>query len=146
MLKKQYLWVLAFSLIAILFAGSPVYADEIRGIGELCLDVKGGGGKGTPVIVWPCNGRSNQDWELEGRMLKTEDGLCLDVKGAGGQGNPVIVWTCHGRSNQQWALRKDGTIRSADGGLCLDVRGGKAVKGTEVIVWPCTGRANQKWE
>ena len=131
-------------LVLVLFTGSAACAEEIVGIGELRLDVKGNGGKGTPVIVWPRNGKRNQQWAYNGQQIQTASGLCLDVKGGGGRGTQLIVWPCNGQSNQAWDWFDDGTIRSKNG-MCMDVAGGKAVQGANVIIWPCHGRANQKW-
>lgn len=135
-------------VLFLLLAAAQAQAGEIRGIGNMCLDVKGRGGKGTQVVIWPCSGQQNQDWyyDVAAKSISTPGGLCLDVKGGGGKGSPVIVWSCNGQPNQMWYQNTDGTIRTASG-LCLDVKGGKAAKGANVTVWPCksSNNANQKW-
>lgn len=136
--------LLLTGLVLVLFTVPAAHADEIVGIGGLRLDVKGNGGKGTPVIVWPRNGKMNQQWSYNGREIRTASGLCLDVKGRGGKGTQLIVWPCNGQSNQSWDWVADGTIQSGNG-MCMDVAGGKAVQGANVIIWPCHGRANQQW-
>ncbi|HJP76219.1 MAG TPA: ricin-type beta-trefoil lectin domain protein, partial [Pseudonocardiaceae bacterium] len=62
---------------------------------------------GTKVIIWPCNGQTNQQWTLNsnGTVTGAQSGLCLDVNGAGtANGTLVQLWTCTGGSNQQWKL------------------------------------------
>ena len=122
-------------------------ADEIRGIGNKCLDVSGGGSEdGTPVIIWSCYGGANQQWtftntgEIQGIGNK-----CLDVSGGGSEdGTPVIIWSCHGGANQQWTFTNSGEIQGI-GNKCLDVSGGGSEDGTPVIIWSCHGGANQMW-
>jgi hypothetical protein len=50
------------------FAASSVcYSAEIVGIGDKCLDVKGGGSAdGTKIILWPCkkDNKANQRWVI----------------------------------------------------------------------------------
>ena len=137
---------LGFTLM--LTSASPALAGQIVGIGGLCLDIKGGAGKGNPVIVYSCrSGALNQTWYRHANEIRSADGYCLDQKGGEGQGNKVIAWPCHNKANQQWRWFNDGTIRTNSGNFCLDVRGGKAVSGAEVILWPCkSGAANQRWK
>jgi hypothetical protein len=59
------------------------------------------------VIIWPCDGASNQQWQFNsnGTVTGVQSGLCLDVTGgATTAGTPVEIWTCNGGSNQQWNL------------------------------------------
>ncbi|MDL2290999.1 ricin-type beta-trefoil lectin domain protein [Desulfovibrio sp. OttesenSCG-928-F20] len=127
----------------------PAQADEIVGIGGMCLDIKGGAAKGRQIIIYPCNGQLNQDWshDIQTDSIRSAEGYCLDVQGNGGKGSKVIAWPCHYGRNQQWDYVQ-GTLRTPDN-LCLDVRGGKAVKSAEVIVWPCkpsSSNQNQRWQ
>lgn len=142
---KNILAVLCFACL--LSSAWTVQADEITGIGGLCLDIKGGAGKGKQIIVWPCNDQLNQQWYMNGMEIRSAEGYCLDVKASGGKGTPVIAWYCNDQKNQRWIRERDGTIRTQDG-LCLDVKGGKAVKGAEVIVWNCkdSDNKNQQWK
>jgi hypothetical protein len=75
---------------------------------QMCLDANGQGtAPGTKVIDWPCNGQSNQQWNVNsnGSVSSVLSGLCLDVTGAGtANGTPAELWTCNGGSNQQWTL------------------------------------------
>src|SRR3954464_15394986 len=82
---------------------------QLQTSGNLCLDANGGGtGNGTTVIVWSCNGQSNQQWNVNanGTVTGVQSGLCVDANAAGtANGTKIILWSCNGQSNQQWALR-----------------------------------------
>jgi ricin-type beta-trefoil lectin protein len=71
-----------------------------------CLDaVNNGTTAGTKVVIWDCNGGSNQQWQLnaDGTITGVQSRLCLDVTGAGtANGSLIELWTCHGGSNQKW--------------------------------------------
>ena len=61
---------------------------------------------GTRVVIWDCNGGSNQRWTLnaDGTIVGVESSLCLDVTGAGtANGTLVEIWTCNGGGNQRWS-------------------------------------------
>jgi len=77
--------------------------------GNKCLDASGKGTtNGTPVIIYDCNGGSNQQWNLNanGTITGVQSGLCLDANGgATANGTKIIIWSCNGGSNQQWSLR-----------------------------------------
>jgi hypothetical protein len=124
----------------------PAHAGgRVVGSNNLCMDLKGGGGKGTSVIQWPCKGnQANQRWSFDlPQILSDANDMCLDVKGGLGKGRDVIVWPCNGRKNQKWYPKNDGTIRAGNG-MCLDARKGGG-KGVGLTIWPCNGQRNQKW-
>ncbi len=60
-------------------------------------------------------------------------------------GTRLQIWDCHGGANQQWVFNGNGTISSAQTGLCLDVNGAGTANGSAVIVWSCHGGTNQRW-
>jgi len=74
-----------------------------------CLDATGKGtSPGTKVVVWPCNGQTNEQWvfNANGTITGTQSGLCLDATGAAtGNGTLIELWTCNGGSNQQWTRK-----------------------------------------
>ncbi len=54
--------------------------------GNKCLDANGQGTtNGTQVIIWDCNGGTNQQWNVNanGTITGVQSGLCLDANGAG---------------------------------------------------------------
>jgi hypothetical protein len=83
-------------------------AAEIRGIGNKCLDVSGGGSAdGTPIIFWSCHGGDNQKWAVvPSGLIRSINGKCLDVSGGvSANGTPIILWSCHGGENQNWIVQ-----------------------------------------
>jgi len=75
----------------------------------MCLNDKGSGGNGSKVILYSCNGGSNEKWsELANGELKLQahgGTLCLDDPGYSKKnGTQLIVYSCHGSANQKWSL------------------------------------------
>ncbi|MCC3764494.1 RICIN domain-containing protein [Glycomyces sp. TRM65418] len=113
-----------------------------------CLDVTGASqASGTAVVIWDCNGQTNQAWtSTAAQELRVYGNKCLDVSGgATANGSPVIIWDCNGQSNQQWRFNGDGTITAVGANKCLDVTGGASANGTRVVIGDCSGQANQRW-
>jgi hypothetical protein len=74
-----------------------------------CMNDKGNGGKGSPVILYTCNGGSNEKWaELANGELKLQahgGTLCLDdPRSSTTNGTGLIVYNCNDNANQKWAL------------------------------------------
>jgi hypothetical protein len=74
-----------------------------------CLNDKGSGGSGSKVILYSCNGGSNEKWsELANGELKLQahgGTLCLDdPRSSTTNGTQLIVYTCKGSTNQKWSL------------------------------------------
>lgn len=74
-----------------------------------CANDQGNGGSGTKVIVWACNGSSDEKWthtssDGEFVLKNTAHGqLCLTDPGhTRANRTQVIVYTCHNTSNQHW--------------------------------------------
>jgi hypothetical protein len=55
-------------------------------------------------------------------------GKCLEAPPAAAAGTRTRIWDCGGGANQQWVVNSNGTISSAQTGLCLDVNGGDRVE------------------
>lgn len=89
-----------------------------------CLDVSGANDK--DVILYPCHGRSNQQFRFAGDGTIRQRGKCLDVAGnVDADGASAIVYPCHNQSNQKWY--QDGrAIRSALSGRCLTIKNRRA--------------------
>lgn len=70
-----------------------LHAAEIRGVAGKCLDVRGGSAAdGTEIILWTCNGRRNQDWEIVDGEIRGLAGKCLDVRdNHSGNGAAVVL-------------------------------------------------------
>jgi hypothetical protein len=74
-----------------------------------CLNDQGNGGSRSKVILYTCNGASNEKWlqlangELE---LRSHGGnLCLDdPRSSTTNGTQLIVYNCKDSANQKWSL------------------------------------------
>jgi hypothetical protein len=74
-----------------------------------CLNDQGNGGIRSKVILWTCNGASNEKWsELangEIRLQSHSNTLCVDDPGYSTKnGTQLIVYTCKDSNNQKWSL------------------------------------------
>jgi hypothetical protein len=74
-----------------------------------CLNDQGNAGSGGHVILYSCNGGSNEKWsELANGELKLQSHggkLCADdPRSSTKNGTQVIVYACHDSANQQWKL------------------------------------------
>ena len=89
----------------------PTFHVVNRGSG-LCLDAQGRAANGTPIIQWPCNSISNENWDfgnssgsvftLRSRVSGTTS-TCLDVPGAQATvGLALQLWSCNGTVAQSW--------------------------------------------
>jgi len=81
----------------------------------MCLDVRGGAARGTPIDQWPCGNISNVHWSWPHSFpdsfwpltsqVAGSSGFCLDVPGASTQdGLAMQLYTCNGTSAQAWAI------------------------------------------
>jgi Ricin-type beta-trefoil lectin domain len=74
-----------------------------------CLNDQGNAGSGGHVILYSCNGGSNEKWsELANGELKLQShggAYCLDdPRSSTTNGTQLIVYTCHDSANQKWSL------------------------------------------
>jgi hypothetical protein len=80
--------------------------SQLQVYGNKCLDASGQGtANGTAVVIWDCNGQTNQQWNVnaDGTITGAQSRLCLDASGNGtGNGTLVVLWTCNGGNNQKW--------------------------------------------
>lgn len=61
-------------------------------------------------------------------------------------GTKVQLWDCNGSNQQKWRFHRDGTIRSAYNGWCLDSDLNTINRnGTYVQLWDCKGQPQQQW-
>jgi Ricin-type beta-trefoil lectin domain len=77
--------------------------------GSKCLNDKGDGGSGSKLILYTCNGGSNEKWShlSNGELkLKAHNGtLCADdPRSSTTNGTQLIVYTCKASGNQKWSL------------------------------------------
>ncbi|HEX6686569.1 MAG TPA: ricin-type beta-trefoil lectin domain protein [Candidatus Limnocylindrales bacterium] len=123
----------------------PTSGALISAASGRCLDVpQSNTANGTQPVIWDCHGGANQHWTVNGQAIAAL-GKCLESPPNASAGSRTQISDCHGGANQRWTLNGDGTIRSTQLGLCLDVNGNATANGTTVILWTCTGAANQRW-
>ena len=100
---------------------------------------------GTRVVLWPCNGYTNQSWALPaGPVTSQIPGMCLDDLGdQTANGTKIVLSTCDGAPEQAWQAQTDGTLRI--NGKCLDVEHGATATGSVVDLYACNGTKAQQW-
>jgi hypothetical protein len=109
------------------------------------MDVnEGSSANGTPMVIWDCHTRANQQFTQNGQELRVL-GKCLEVPANSAAGTRARIWDCTGGANQRWTFNTNGTISNGQTGLCLDVNANGTANGTAVIVWNCHTASNQRW-
>ena len=128
--------------------GTGTTTGAIRGAASnRCLDDPNGSTtNGVQLVIWDCNGGTNQRWTYTGSKQLQVLGKCLDAyNNQTSAGTKVEIWDCNGQANQQWNVNANGTITGVQSGLCLDVSGASTANNALVQLWTCTGAANQRW-
>ena len=84
---------------------------------------------------------NGQKWyyDQRGKEIKGMNDYCLDA----GLSPKVVIWTCNGGNNQKWTFYPDGSIRSDEKGLCIEIPGGYA--NAELGLTNCSGNWNTIW-
>ncbi|GLX96162.1 lectin [Herbidospora sp. NBRC 101105] len=123
--------------------------SPLRGVASnRCVDVTGASqANGTAVVLWDCNGQSNQQWtSTAAGELRVYGNKCLDVNNNGtADGTGVLIWDCNGQNNQKWRFNGDGSITAIGANKCLDVSGASTANNARIQIWTCTGASNQRW-
>jgi glycosyl hydrolase family 76/ricin-type beta-trefoil lectin protein len=128
---------------------TPTARDIIKGQESgRCVDVpRISKTNGTKLILWDCNGGSNQSFTAtSSKQLQVYGNKCLEVTGgATANGSAVQIADCVSGTNQQWTLNTDGTIVGVASGKCLDATAHRTANNTPVQIYTCNGGANQRW-
>ncbi|MFE5300785.1 RICIN domain-containing protein [Streptomyces sp. NPDC056632] len=146
------------------FRVAPGSASDLSGTYKLVnansgqlLDASGGQtSDGTPVLQWPDNGATNQQWTL----ARNADGY-YTVTGVGSlkplsvpdattwPGAQLVLRSAQGGADQQWVIApaENGTytIESRSNGYTLEVRGGSTASGAAAVQYITNGGINQQW-
>ncbi|WP_051367468.1 ricin-type beta-trefoil lectin domain protein [Hamadaea tsunoensis] len=129
--------------------GGGTGTSVLRGVASnRCLDVPNSSTTdGTQVVIWDCNGGSNQSWTLNAtKELVVYGNKCLEVANQStSAGAAAQIASCTGAGNQQWNINGNGTVTGVQSGLCLDVTGAATANGSKVEIWTCNGGSNQSW-
>ncbi|MFC8717729.1 RICIN domain-containing protein [Kitasatospora sp. NPDC057198] len=81
-------------------------AGELRVAGQCLAANADGTAPGTKVILWPCNGRTSQQWQVrvDGSVANLSNGLVIDVlDSATANGSRVQLSSPLGSTDQQWS-------------------------------------------
>ncbi|MDT0615948.1 RICIN domain-containing protein [Streptomyces lancefieldiae] len=122
-----------------------------------CLDVDAnGGGNGTAVQVWECNGTSQQRWYLwnNGALESYRfPGKCLDadLNGGGNNGTKVQIWDCNNTPQQSWSHPAgDRAIYNAafygGGNIVMERDANVWGNGARVQLWQKNFQSQQWWD
>ena len=75
---------------------------------QQCIDAFGGAANGTPIILWPCNGISNENWSFGITNNLLSSGVsntfshCIATPGAN-DGLAMELRFCDGNASQLWS-------------------------------------------
>jgi Ricin-type beta-trefoil lectin domain len=77
--------------------------------GNLCLNAKGNGKRGSKLILWSCTGSANEIWihRSNGEMVEKANGyqLCInDPRYSTKNGTQLIVYACQNTPNEHWSV------------------------------------------
>ncbi|MER7827848.1 MULTISPECIES: RICIN domain-containing protein [unclassified Streptomyces] len=122
-----------------------------------CLDVDAnGGGNGTVVQIWQCNGSTQQRWYLwnNGALESYRfPGKCLDadLNGGGRNGTKVQIWDCNNTPQQSWSHPSgDRALYNArfysGGNIVMDRDANVVGNGARVQLWQKNFQSQQWWD
>jgi hypothetical protein len=103
---------------------------------------------GNPVVIYTCNGATNENWAIENDGTVRFLGNCLDTAGGGtASGTTVVLDPCNGAASQKWQWRGPGSYALANqaSGLCLTDPGSNTSNGTQLQISACNGGSNEMW-
>ncbi|MFE6847040.1 ricin-type beta-trefoil lectin domain protein [Streptomyces sp. NPDC057686] len=122
-----------------------------------CLDVDAnGGGNGTVVQIWQCNGTTQQRWYLwnNGALESYRfPGKCLDadLNGGGRNGTKVQIWDCNNSPQQSWSHPSgDRALYNArfysGGNIVMDRDANVLGNGARIQLWQKNFQSQQWWD
>ncbi|MPY26683.1 hypothetical protein FM037_11300 [Shewanella psychropiezotolerans] len=119
---------------------------------NMCLDNRGQTYKDGNIGISRCNNNDNQRWVYDGYWLraKQDQNYVIDVWGSSNT-NFIGSWTFDGSNSQAWELRTErevyswSTLRTHQGGRCLDIPYGNLSNGNSLQLDRCHGANNQQW-
>ena len=130
---------------------------------DRCLDQDYTGGTAHPtVLVWVCNGGTNQQWRVTSQgngwftVRNVRSGQCLDqADPASGTTLRVQAYKCNGLLNQQWRLRWladvgvwayiQAPLTTDSNSKCLDQDYSGGTQHSNVLLYTCNQQTNQTW-
>jgi hypothetical protein len=171
-MKRILVFVIALIAAVMWYAGTPSVAQNFQGRiianqSGKCVDVFRGD-RDAAIIIFDCNGGSNQNWVFQNGILKSVGtGQCVYRNGdvtdwpheasrrAPSDFFPALVTrdcvnprvTKYGADRSQVrpvSWRIDGA-RLIGRDICMDVSGGQTRNGSSLLMWNCNGGANQNF-
>lgn len=131
-------------------AGTPITSPDVTYTGPVvlrsngqCLDDRLGGGVGSPVQIWRCNGNDNQQWTVDytnGEVM--HGGLCLTAP-ATTRGAKLVLGNCNASSVNDLWYTSHWHFTNHSGLVMDDTAWGGS--GTQQELWENNGGANQFW-
>lgn len=115
--------------------------------GKCLTDAAGSTANGNPVVIWNCNGKTQQNWTVAQDGTLRVFGKCLNVIGRGtANGTKTNLWSClSGDASQRWQVGTNGVLVNAASGTCLNDPAFSTANGTRPNIWTCSGKTNQQW-
>jgi hypothetical protein len=128
---------------------SNTFANAQLVTGGKCLDLPDSMTmNGTSLMIWDCNGATNQRWSLgaDGLIRSAVDtNKCIDLPNwQSADGTWLQIWDCNGATNQQWTHNSDNSITGYLGS-CVDLFGANTTNATGIDYYHCAGQWNQQW-
>ncbi|HET6987605.1 MAG TPA: ricin-type beta-trefoil lectin domain protein [Kribbella sp.] len=113
-----------------------------------CIDVQnatdGIGRDGTPLQLWDCASRANQEWTFQPDGTVRSMGLCMDLAWAStADGTQVQLVNCNGGWAQKFALNNSHDLVNPTADKC--VTADATANGGRLTLRSCSGASNQKW-
>lgn len=113
--------------------------ELLRGVSGRCMEFTS---NSNNVVLadcrFPLNGVQYWRFEADGSVVSLS-GICLNVA----NGDNVNVAPCTSNYHQRWSLEPDGTLRTHDGGECLEAE--SESHGANLRIAACDGGQRQQW-
>lgn len=117
-----------------------------------CLDGNKNAVAGDHVLIWDCNGGTNQKWTIDGTQVKNQvNNLCLTVDGNSAQpGTAMVLQACDSSVGQQFKVEPRHAasyqeLYNPAMAQCAALSGGNDGQGTHIVSWGCDGSPSQGW-
>jgi hypothetical protein len=124
----------------------PTTFRLVNGASGTCLDVpNANSADGTQLIIWTCNGGTNQNVTQSGSALQMLGKCVTAAAGGTANGTRVVLGPCNNAASTQWTQRTDGSIAGVPSGRCLTPTGGGTANFTLIVLADCNGQQYQRW-
>jgi Ricin-type beta-trefoil lectin domain len=133
--------------IHLAISSPAVVPPRITGYAGKCVADPGNkSANGTKVVLWSCDGESDQWWAFKkGELI--HNGKCVTDVNDGGSGSPVVLDGCSSAKDDAWTHKSNGeyVLAAHSGKLCLTDPSSATRNGTGLDVSACKDTKNQRW-